>query len=299
MKTNSFKVYSVLSYLPGLRKSYALKFMLIAFIGSIIPLLTLTVYLTVNSSWRSNDNLDIFIIILLASLVGMIVTLPLLYLLVSPIRTILSALQQYLNDEQKPKLSSDFGDSVGQLMTYIQYVIEKLDLVNHSFESASLIDPLTGIPNRLAGEERLCQDMARANRDRNQMLIALIDVVQLKSVNEQFGYYLGDVCLTQIVEALSKNIREGDWVARWGGDQFVMVLWNFNHSIPTTVLERIQQQSIKTPMGQLLELHLSISACKYQGNSDAENNLETLLIRLNKVLSQVKQTGKGGIAFTK
>jgi len=297
MKTNSFKVYSALSYLPVLRRSYALKFMVIAFLGSTIPLLTLTVYLTVNSSWNLNDNLDIFIAILLATLVGMLVILPLLYLLVSPVRAILAALQQYLNDEQKPKLPSNFGDSVGQLMTYIQYVIEKLDLVSSSFDSSSMIEPLTGIPNRLAGEERLRQDLARANRDQNQMLIALLDVVQLRGINEQYGYYLGDVCLTQIVEALSQNIREGDWIARWGGDQFIMMLWNFNHSIPTTVLERIQLQSVRTPMGKLLHLNLSIAAYKYNGSSDAENNMETLLIRLNKALSQVKQTGEGGIAF--
>jgi diguanylate cyclase (GGDEF)-like protein len=302
MDTDKFKIYSAFSLIPMLRKSYAIKMMGIAFFGIIMPLFMLIVYLTINSSFNLNDNPNIIIVILLATLVGMIITCSLIYLIMSPINSMSTGLQQYLNEGKKPKFPTGFKDSVGQLMTHIQYTIEKLDLLSNSLKSFAMIDPLTGIPNRRAGEEHLRQDMARASREKQQMLVALLDINQLTSINERFGYYLGDVCLTQIVETLSRNIREGDWLARWNDDQFLMVLWNFNNTNSTEVLERIQRQSVKTtPMGELLHLDLSISACKYNGNNNSDletdNHLESLLTCINKTLSQVKQTGKGGIIF--
>jgi diguanylate cyclase (GGDEF)-like protein len=300
MGTGKFKIYSAFSRIPVLRKSYAIKMMAIALFGILMPLFMLIVYLNVNSSFNLNDNPDILIVVLLATLVGMIITCSLIYLIMSPINSMSTGLQQYLNEGKKPKFPTGFRDSVGQLMTHIQYTIEKVDLLSNSLKSFAMRDPLTGIPNRRAGEEHLRQDMARACREKQQMLVALLDINQLTTINERFGYYLGDVCLTQIVETLCQNIREGDWLARWNDDQFLMVLWNFNNANSTDVLERIQQQSVKTtPMGELLHLDLSISACQYNGNehsySENDCHLERLLTCINKALSQIKQTGKGGI----
>ena len=300
MNTNKFKIYSAFSRLPVLRTSYAIKIMSIASFGIFMPLFALICYLTVNSSLNLNDNLNIIVVVFLATLVGMIASLSLLYLLVLPIQTMSTGLQQYLNEGQKPQFPIGFRDSIGQLMTLIQYMIDKLDLLSNSLKSSAMIDPLTGIQNRPASEERLRQDMARIRREKKQILVALLDVVQLKAINNTFGYSLGDVCLTQIVETLSKNIRKGDWLARWDNNQFLMVLWNFNNAVPTTVLERIQQHSIKTtPMGELLQLELSIGAGIYEGSldSDTERDLETLLTRINEALLQVKQTGGGGIVL--
>lgn len=298
MNTNNFKFYSALSRLPLFRKSYAIKIMMTAFIGILIPLLMLIVYITVNSTLDLSYNLNnLLIVVLVATLLGIIVTLFLLYMLLSPIQSISTGLQQYINEEKTPTFPTGFEDSVGQLMTYVQHTIEKLDLLN-SPKPAAMMDILTGLPNRQAGEQFLRQDIARVCREQNQILIALFDVVQLKSINEQFGCSLGDVCLTQIAETLSQSIREGDWLARWNSNQFLMVLWNFNHTKPITVLERIQQHSVKTPMGELLQLNLSVGAYRYKGNPelDTESHFENLLICVNQALSQIKSDG--GIILT-
>jgi len=296
MNNNKLKFYLALSRLPLLQRSYARKIIAIVFLGSLVPLFILTIYLLTNLSLSLSDKLSLLLVVLLATLVGTATTLFLLYLLLEPINLTAKALHQYLNKKQKPKLPTGFEDIIGQLMANVQYTIEKLDLLSRSFNFSATIDPLTSIPNRLAGEERLRQDVARARREENQMLVALIDIDQFKNINEKYGHHLGDVCLTQIVELLSKNIRDGDWLARWDDDKFLMVLWNFNHLNPSVVLKRIQQQSVKTHIGELLQISLSIGASSYKGNldSDIETDLETLLIHLNEVLSQVKQTEQGG-----
>lgn len=300
MNIHKPKFYLALSGLPLLRKSYTLKILGIALLGILVPLLTLVVYLLMNSPLNPNDKLNLLVVVLLATLIGTIITLFLLNLLLYPVILTASALYHYLNEEQKPQLPTGLEDCVGQMMTYVQYTIEKLDLLSHSLKSSSTIDPLTGIPNRWAGEERLRQDVARSRREGNQMLVALLDIDKFKNINDQFGPHLGDVCLTQIVESLSKSIREGDWLARWEGDMFLMVLWNFNHVNPVAVLERIQQQSVKIPMGELLQISLSIGAQEYQGDTklDTDTDLETLLISLDEALYQAKLK-RGGIVVTK
>jgi diguanylate cyclase (GGDEF)-like protein len=300
MNTNKLKFYLVLSRLPLLQKSYARKVMVIAFLGFLVPLFTLIVYLLVISSFHYGDNLNIFALILLATLTSLIVTLFLLYLLLHPITLVSTALEEYINNEEKlPQLPTEFADPVGKLMTNVQYTIEKLDLFNHSFKHSSAIDPLTGLPNHMAGMKHLRQDVARARREGKQMLVTLLNVDNLKEINDHLGHSVGDVCLTQTVEVLSKSIREGDWLARWDGDKFLMVLWNFNHTTPTLVLMRIRQQSVKMFPSGLPHIKLSIGACEYRGDPDLDlkTDLRTLLIRVDDALSQVKQAGRGGIVL--
>ncbi len=300
MNTNTF--YSTLSHLPLLRKSYILKIMAIACFGLLLfPWFTFSLYLLVDSSLNLNDNLyHLIIVILLATIVGIIITFSLLYWLLYPISLSSTALHQYLNEEQKSQLPTHFEDSVGQLMTVVQYAIKKLDLQKHQITHFPSHDPLTGILNRRAGEERLRQEMARARREGKQMLVALCDVKQLKKINEQFGHEIGDACLTLIVKVFSKSIRESDWLARWHGNQFLMVLWDFNHITPTAIFMRIQRQPIQMPVKALEKISLSIGAYEYQSNqeSDLKTELETLLMRLDDALSQVKQTGHVGIVLT-
>jgi diguanylate cyclase (GGDEF)-like protein len=300
MDTNKLKFYLVLSRLPFLQESYSLKILTVALVGFLVPLLTLIIYLVVTSSLSFGDKVSLFLIVLCATVVGAIASLYLLLLLLFPIILTSKSLYRFLNDEQKAKLPTGLEDCVGKLMTNVQYTIEKLDLLSHSLNCSCVIDPLTGISNRRAAEERLRQDIARARREKKNMLIALLDIDQLKSINHKFGHHLGDVCLTQIALTLSKNIREGDWVARWSGNQFLMVLWNFNYNNPLVVLERIQQQSVKIHLGELLQISLSIGAYEYHGEKgvDTDTDLKNLLIQLGSALSQVKNAGCGGIIST-
>jgi len=121
MNTNTF--YSTLSRLPLLRKSYILKIMAIVCFGLLLfPWFMFYVYLLINSSLNLNDNQShLIIVMLLATLIGIIITFSLLYWLLYPITDTSTALHQYLNEEQISQLPTHFEDSVGQLMTNVQY----------------------------------------------------------------------------------------------------------------------------------------------------------------------------------
>ncbi|MCK5876927.1 MAG: diguanylate cyclase [Candidatus Marithrix sp.] len=279
---------------PSLRHDYLLKIIIIACFGPIIALLTVLMFLLVIPSY---EMFYLFLVVLILTILGTLASVFFLRQLLCPIALTANTLHSALNGEKTTKLPVEFGDNVGRLMTDVQYAIEKIDSFDKSLQKTAAIDPLTGIFNRHIAEHRLLQDIARARREESQMLVALVNIDHFKDLNEKFGHNLGDVCLTQIVATLTDNIRDGDWLARWSGNKFLIVLWNFDHKATMMVLKRIQQHTTKTPMGELLKFSLSIGACEYRGETDLDTttDLEMLLIHLDEALYQVKKNNRGGI----
>ncbi len=89
---------------------------------------------------------------------------------------------------------------------------------------AAQVDPLTGIPNRLAYNERLALEQARWARYGSPLCVAVWDVDKFKGVNDTYGHQAGDRVLSVIAKILSKQVRETDFVARFGGEEFVLLL---------------------------------------------------------------------------
>lgn len=294
MNHNKLKFYAILSAIPVLKKHFILKITFVAFLSLFFPILVLAIFLILTDASDSFNKVTFFFIMCSISTIGIVIMLPLWIALLHPITLISEALQRFLNEKQVSQLPIDFEDTVGQLMANIQYSIEQMDIMLHTRDQASNKDSLTGLLNQQAGQEYLSRDLARSHRENVHILIALVDVDNFKSINERFGYHVGDVCLAHIAEAMANNVREGDWIARWGEDEFLIMLWNFNHESSIVVLQRIQQYSIKTPMGGLLEITLSIGAYEYKGET---LSLEMLLVQLRKALQEAKEAGYGNIRF--
>jgi diguanylate cyclase (GGDEF)-like protein/PAS domain S-box-containing protein len=85
-------------------------------------------------------------------------------------------------------------------------------------------DSLTGIPNRKLFSDRLDIALAQAQRNQKKVGIAMLDLDNFKDVNDTLGHAMGDLFLKAIAERLSAELREGDTVARFGGDEFILIL---------------------------------------------------------------------------
>ncbi len=85
-------------------------------------------------------------------------------------------------------------------------------------------DPLTKLPNRALLLDRLDQAMARAHREKTRIALLLIDLDNFKTVNDSLGHEVGDVFLLQVAKRLQSLVREGDTLARIGGDEFALIL---------------------------------------------------------------------------
>lgn len=281
-----FGFYTFLEKLGIVRNCYMLKVVLTVLIASLLPLLITFIYMLLLGQSTLPLLFPLFI-----SIASIGLHILLLYLLLKPVLFTAKQLDNYVSNEVTLHLPTEHKDDIGMMMSHVQYVTQKLEFLTRSQNQDSNLDPLTGVLNRQAGEERLRQDIARASRDGNKVLVALLDIDNFSQINERFGRHVGDVCLSHIAEVTMNNIRKGDWIARWGGDRFLMILWNFNNGEPEVVLERIKKQSVHTPMNKLLKLTISIGACDYQNEVD----VDLLLGKLNECMYQAKQAGTDGI----
>ena len=129
-------------------------------------------------------------------------------------------------------------------------------------QEESFLDILTNLPNRSIFNEYLSNAINNAQKSNQLLGLLLVDVERLRNVNNQLGYRLGDKLLKIVGERLRKSLRSGDIVARWGGDEFIVLLPQINTA---SDLEKVSQRIIKT----------------LENNYEIENH--SLAVRLNLV----------------
>jgi diguanylate cyclase (GGDEF)-like protein len=129
-----------------------------------------------------------------------------------------------------------------QLSLLVGQRTKELAEAKERFEQLSKTDPLTGLPNRRYFEERLLGEWDRALRSGHQLGAIMVDIDRFKDFNDTNGHYAGDQCLQQVGNAIQNALtRGGDIVARYGGDEFVVLLPETNVDGTKTVAERIRQ----------------------------------------------------------
>jgi len=251
-------IYRRLAEAGPLRESYAGKFALAAFVGVLVPLLTFIVYLLLaRTDWEAMY--PALAALALACFAGFLGTMWILRELLMPIELTAQALRDYIDSRRLPDLPVHFTDRAGKLMEGTQYTLSQLHETISRLERVSDTDDLTGIYNRRAGEKRLAEEVARAERDLQTFHIAFFDVNGFKAINDKHGHSAGDAVISHLAALLQLNTRRGDWVARWGGDEFVVGLHR-NRALKM-VMERIVKAIQGSPceIAPGLELRMSVS----------------------------------------
>ena len=258
-------LYRVLADLAPLRTTYAGKFALAAFVGVLVPLAIFIVYLLLSrADW--NTMYPVIAALVLASFAGFLGTMWILRELLVPIDLTAETLRAYIDSRKLPDLPVHFPDRAGRLMEGTQYTLTQLHETINRLERVSDTDELTGIYNRRAGDKRLGEEVARAERDLQSFQLAFFDINDFKSINDRHGHSAGDACISHIAALLQLNTRRGDWVARWGGDEFVVGLHR-NRALKM-VMERIIKAIETTPCeitpGQETKVTVSCGVAEYR-----------------------------------
>lgn len=152
----------------------------------------------------------------------------------------------------------------------------------------SLHDPLTGLPNRVLLYDRINQAVLVSKREGTTFAILAIDLDGFKAVNDSLGHGGGDVVLQQISGRLLEAVRESDTVARWGGDEFTILLAGANDE-SASALARKLQHTIPSPVrvaGQLAVVGATIGVASYP---EAGSDLQALLSSADRAMYRGKR----------
>ena len=258
-------VYRRFARLGRLRESYAGKFAFAAFAGIFVPLAVFALWLLVARA----DWLTIYpalAALFLACFAGFLWMLWVVRELLAPVELTAEALREFIDRRRVPDLPLGFPDTAGVLMEGTQYTLSQLHETINRLERVSDTDELTGLYNRRAGEKRLEEEVARAERDLQGFQVAFFDINGFQAMNERHGHSAGDACISHVAALLQLNTRRGDWVARWGGDEFVVGLHR-NRALKKVVarlVKAIESSPCEIAPGHEVTIRLSCGVAEYR-----------------------------------
>ncbi len=158
-------------------------------------------------------------------------------------------------------------------------------------------DPLTGLPNRNLLQDRLQQVLRQAQRRGSHGALAFVDLDNFKFVNDSLGHGAGDRLLVEVARRLRTCLRDADTVARYGGDEFVLILGdNGGLSETLQILHRVREVIGEVIVLDEHELHVncSIGVSVFPDDGD---DLEALLRHADAAMHHAKKLGKGQFQF--
>jgi diguanylate cyclase (GGDEF)-like protein len=163
----------------------------------------------------------------------------------------------------------------------------------------TITDELTGLLNRRYLYERLKDELARSERHGNRLSILMLDLDGFKECNDTYGHLAGDKALKQIAESLLNTVRSMDIVARYGGDEFMVILPETGEAIAIEIAERLRRSVARSPVlsgnettGRPCLITTSIGIACYPEHG---KTVELLLKHADKALYRAKNKGKNSL----
>lgn len=167
--------------------------------------------------------------------------------------------------------------------------IRKLEQALQKALAAALTDSLTGALNRRGLAEAYRREVARTHRNGRELALALIDLDDFKRLNDTLGHDAGDEALLHLVNSLRAALRPSDIVARFGGEEFVVLLPDTTLVEATAAIARIQRQSaVSRGPGQSVAVTFSAGVVL----REVDETLEKTLQRADKATYAAKHAGK-------
>lgn len=171
-------------------------------------------------------------------------------------------------------------------------VNQQLQLQLDENRSLAERDALTRIANRYRLEKVLLEQCSRAERFRLPLALVAMDIDDFKPINDRYGHGVGDQTLIRVVEGLEACVRADDLLARWGGDEFMLVLPNSTLETAKELAERVRYKIQEMPAVSDARITLSLGVVERRlGESPA-----ALMTRADQALYRSKAAGKNGVS---
>lgn len=166
-------------------------------------------------------------------------------------------------------------------------------------EHLASTDALTGLANRRTLMLRAEQELARAKRYGSELSLLMADIDFFKKVNDTYGHQAGDIVLKKLAGVFLLALRDIDFAARFGGEEFVLLLPETNAKNALKTAERLRASvnaiQISLPQGELVKCTISIGVASY--SSSGNDSVEKLISGADKALYAAKETGRNKVCL--
>ncbi|NMX64784.1 diguanylate cyclase [Pseudomonas sp. WS 5021] len=194
--------------------------------------------------------------------------------------------------EQLERRNQSLEALVAERTRELSRVNQQLQLQLDENRSLAERDTLTRIANRYRLEKVLFEECERAQRFRLPLAVIAMDVDDFKPINDQHGHAVGDATLLRVVERLEHCVRQGDLLARWGGDEFMVVLPKSTMETARKLAERIRQAIHDIPPVGDFKVTLSLGLAQRLPDEPPTN----LMARADQALYRSKAAGKDRVS---
>ena len=175
-------------------------------------------------------------------------------------------------------------------------------MAEQEIKSLAFYDPLTGLPNRRLLADRIDQAKADGARTKKYTALLFIDLDKFKAINDSLGHATGDLLLQQVAQRLVSCVREGDTVARVGGDEFVVLLLGLNQDLPdaraqTEAVGKKILTSLNTPYQLGQHTHTNTPSIGITLFNDHQYTNNELIRCADLAMYQAKASGRNTMLF--
>lgn len=185
----------------------------------------------------------------------------------------------------------ELEERMSVLERLVQERTRELQDARDRLQELSETDPLTGIFNRLKADQILDQELARFHRYGEDLSVILLDVDFFKDINDTLGHQVGDSVLCSVATLLSDSIRDTDRVARWGGEEFLVMCPATREDAAAEVAERLRSAIASYDFGIEQSIHASFGVAQATRN----DTREVLVERADMAMYRAKNAGRNRV----
>jgi len=217
------------------------------------------------------------------------------------LRMRLDSISRHLQDfhareEERSRQSRERTDQMRGRMEELERETRSLHASLADEKRMSLIDPLTRVPNRLAYEQRMVDELERWRRFGQPTCIAACDIDHFKRINDSYGHRAGDKVLQVVAECFATSVRSTDFVARYGGEEFVFILPGSTPEDALEMMNRIREKVAEIGFhfrGTPVSVTVSTGLTALRPDDGSDDAFD----RADKAMYQAKDSGRNRVTL--